>query len=813
MAVPRVAYGWPMQAAAAQRTKNVPSPRGPLSYSYNAQGPQVRKAGQPAPMVAPSTPSTYGSGVRSASATYTTASASVPSYTSARSSSAAAAPGISTYRGGAHAASNTMSTSSMAACGGGPTAPTRSSSTASQVAAVHGQTPTALSTSSNRGHSGPRTAAAPPRSTHPMVSAHTARTVNGASVVTTPPGAAAGNSVVDAARVAKAESLSSSNTPSYATTAVTPTLKTSPRPVASADDESDDDVIAPGRLFSTNKRMLLIATINFIHQSITHESVEPASMPHGAEFKLFQEAQYHQSKPSTPYIDPFTKTLHDITAGHVTEFILMLLHRGYFDVSEFIISVIYLLRFRDQSGICLHTTTWRPLFVTSLLLADKMWEDKSVKNSSLTMLFPVLSNAELFELEVVLLEHLRFTAWVSRSEFQKFCETLMRTESSAQISSQVLSSEFVAALDAGSEPPSKKEAAAPKPQPQAVPAKVPLKDNHLQHPWNARKTVHGTNPSAPMAQRLQVGQPGVRAGGKPVRYLQSNGVGDMNDLDATRNGITPRHGQERRTNSEPRVGAAANQAVRCYAPNGQQTPAQPREAPQAVADSRLQTNSYSQERRPNSEPRIVAPTAMGNTRYNVGRPPPSVAGAAGQQTRPSASQAQGAASPRRERTGMVAGQEVSGPASERSASESATIGRPQVQSLAQAAQHSRSTSAVAQASRPLPQAATQQRSGYPFAPSARSTVPMPAAASRTAHPGQPMPARQPQAPHTVTSSGIRLGASMAGAPGQPNNAILGRGRSSSPAGITESGYAPPPSARRNVAAPPMAVRQGGLRIG
>ncbi|CAK0824240.1 unnamed protein product, partial [Prorocentrum cordatum] len=46
---------------------------------------------------------------------------------------------------------------------------------------------------------------------------------------------------------------------------------------------------------------------------------------------------------------------------------------GIFSVSAFIVSVIYLSRFKEISHITLHACTWRPLFLTSLLLADKMW--------------------------------------------------------------------------------------------------------------------------------------------------------------------------------------------------------------------------------------------------------------------------------------------------------------------------------------------------------------------------------------------------------------------------------------------------------
>lgn len=135
---------------------------------------------------------------------------------------------------------------------------------------------------------------------------------------------------------------------------------------------------------------------------------------------------YH-NKPGLNRI--FPESVHDCSALHVCSFILSILHQagrveqracgpleGIFSVSAFIVSVIYLSRpatkrlkkrrcvggrFKESSRITLHACTWRPLFLTcggqplrrpraprSLLLADKMWEDKPVRNSSLAKLFP-----------------------------------------------------------------------------------------------------------------------------------------------------------------------------------------------------------------------------------------------------------------------------------------------------------------------------------------------------------------------------------------------------------------------------------------
>merc|ERR1719352_1210406 len=140
-------------------------------------------------------------------------------------------------------------------------------------------------------------------------------------------------------------------------------------------------------------------------------------------FRLFYEVQYQTDKPN---LDPiFSASVHDASALHICSFILSILHQGIFSVSAFIVSVIYLSRFKESSHITLHACTWRPLFLTSLLLADKMWEDKPVRNSSLAKLFPVLSNSELNKMESEFLVEVKFNVLVKPDLFCSFCEKLL----------------------------------------------------------------------------------------------------------------------------------------------------------------------------------------------------------------------------------------------------------------------------------------------------------------------------------------------------------------------------------------------------
>lgn len=610
--------------------------------------------------------------------------------------------------------------------------------------------------------------------------------------------------------------------------------------VAAADE--DDDVFLPSRaLFSASKKVLLIATINFLFRSIDRGDFQVADrMPNTSTFQAFQEPQYHESKEPNAYLDPFTRTLLDASAGHVAEFVLMLLHRGYFDVSEFIVSVLYLARFKDITGIPLHVSAWRPMFVTALLLADKMWEDKSVKNSSLTMLFPVLSNAELFDLEVRFLEWLGFSAWISRSDFQSFCEGLLRSEAvSPEICEQVLASEYMGTLQEGqleaaaaapsSEAPSSPPASAPASTPAsaAMPAGPPAATNGIataasgkangvrpDQPWNVRKTLHAYSPTrtgfTAMCACTAMSVHNTDGSCSPRRLQQHVGpVGWPSSLKVSPSGSTA----IARNRSHDRNSLAAV-ATAVTAPTPSPRP------PGTAAALPSGPHGPLAERRPLSEPRLHP--LLGSAANGRASGSCVITALSKQQLQQQWSQAQmvrqmPGGSPRHDRLAPPRDQAAGGMPSERGLSEPAGVRMPQQSAVtrvvqaqapsmaAQSVQHSRSSSAVATGAQVCSSAAeaAQQRVIFPFGPASRSTVPIPGPA-RTSRVFQP------------PLGGARpLEQQLHAAPGGAQLASLAllRGRSSSPAGVGEGALAQPPSARRNVAAPPPTIRPGGLRFG
>ena len=187
---------------------------------------------------------------------------------------------------------------------------------------------------------------------------------------------------------------------------------------------------------------LTSGAVNFFQRHIRTDPETLKRMLGNEAFKLFSEVQYHRNKDLRLH-KIFAESLEDSSCLHVTSFILSLLHQGMFSINTFIAGIIYLSRFKESTEVSLHTSNWRPLFIISLIVADKVWEDRPVKNSCISKLFPVLSNEEINILEHFFLKAISFKVVITAEVFTNFREKLMLEVINPDIRACVNRSEFI----------------------------------------------------------------------------------------------------------------------------------------------------------------------------------------------------------------------------------------------------------------------------------------------------------------------------------------------------------------------------------
>lgn len=85
-----------------------------------------------------------------------------------------------------------------------------------------------------------------------------------------------------------------------------------------------------------------------------------------------------------------------------------------------IISLIYINRLIAFTEIPLQPTNWRPLVLCSLLVAQKVWDDRYLSNADFAFIYPFFMTEQLNRLEKKFLELIQYNVTVKSSLYAKY---------------------------------------------------------------------------------------------------------------------------------------------------------------------------------------------------------------------------------------------------------------------------------------------------------------------------------------------------------------------------------------------------------
>ena len=68
----------------------------------------------------------------------------------------------------------------------------------------------------------------------------------------------------------------------------------------------------------------------------------------------------------------------------------------------------------------LHPTNWRPLVLCSLLVAQKVWDDRYLSNADFAFIYPFFTTEEINRLEQKFLELIQYNVTVKASLYAKY---------------------------------------------------------------------------------------------------------------------------------------------------------------------------------------------------------------------------------------------------------------------------------------------------------------------------------------------------------------------------------------------------------
>jgi hypothetical protein len=73
----------------------------------------------------------------------------------------------------------------------------------------------------------------------------------------------------------------------------------------------------------------------------------------------------------------------------------------------------YLNRFIAFTTILLQPSNWRPVYIVSLLISQKIWDDRSLDNSDFASLYPFFTEQELISLQKRFIKLIEYNVQVS----------------------------------------------------------------------------------------------------------------------------------------------------------------------------------------------------------------------------------------------------------------------------------------------------------------------------------------------------------------------------------------------------------------
>lgn len=135
---------------------------------------------------------------------------------------------------------------------------------------------------------------------------------------------------------------------------------------------------------------------------------------------FFSEDKYiEENRPffDQKRIDNIRKTP---TVDEIEDFIEALYNCVRFSAECCIISLIYINRIIALTGLSLQNTNWRPLVFVSLMVSQKIWDDKYLSNGDFSSIYPFFEKDQLNILEMKFLEMIQYNVFVKLSVYMTF---------------------------------------------------------------------------------------------------------------------------------------------------------------------------------------------------------------------------------------------------------------------------------------------------------------------------------------------------------------------------------------------------------
>lgn len=134
----------------------------------------------------------------------------------------------------------------------------------------------------------------------------------------------------------------------------------------------------------------------------------------------FSEEKYILEKPEAFDPERIAMLRETPTIDNILDFVKALYDCAQFSPECCIICLVYVNRLIAFTELPLQPTNWRPLVLCSLLVAQKVWDDRYLSNADFAFIYPFFVTEEINKLEKKFLELIQYNVTVKSQLYAKY---------------------------------------------------------------------------------------------------------------------------------------------------------------------------------------------------------------------------------------------------------------------------------------------------------------------------------------------------------------------------------------------------------
>ena len=169
-----------------------------------------------------------------------------------------------------------------------------------------------------------------------------------------------------------------------------------------------------------NVKLIIKGIATLLHSNLLEDIEDNKTIEPKSELYFFDEEKYIKENP-----DNFDEERIELLRKIPTQEDICSFIEALYDIAQFsgeccVICLIYINRIIALTSMPLLQTTWRPIILISLMVAQKMWDDKYLSNSDFSTIYPFFDNKQLNVLEMKFLELIQYNTHIKFSIYTKY---------------------------------------------------------------------------------------------------------------------------------------------------------------------------------------------------------------------------------------------------------------------------------------------------------------------------------------------------------------------------------------------------------